>query len=366
MSQYEIVRGLAARDVLDPLLVAPSDGPLRQLFGAENVPVMVRPEAWRGYPSPRTYRRRIDSLARLIVDHDANLVLANTVRTFFAVEAAKLAGVPVVWNLREPNPRRGGLGDLPRYLRRRTRECFDTADRVVFVADATRRDWANAGYSGQAHVIPTTIDSAALTGEANTDRRAFRKKIGVAESDLLVLAVGTLCTRKGQEDLVSALGALPTDIVSRLRFVLLGDSEAEYGSLLRYHARRLPPERRERLRFVPATSKVSDFYRGADLLVLSSRAESYPRVILEAMAFALPIVATPVDGVVEQVEDGNSAIFYAPGDIPALCHAIESLATQPDLRNSLGQSAKTRLARLGNLDLMLDAYEEMLVSIHGK
>ena len=96
--------------------------------------------------------------------------------------------------------------------------------------------------------------------------------------------------------------------------------------------------------------------RAADIAVCSSRIESYPRVTLEAMAFGLPVVTTPVYGIAEQVRNEVNGLFYQPGDVAGLAGSLTRLATDDALRARLASNAPLVLASLPGLEDMLDRY----------
>lgn len=86
-----------------------------------------------------------------------------------------------------------------------------------------------------------------------------------------------------------------------------------------------------------------DRLESLDIFVLPSRGENLPVSILEAMAAALPVVATRVGGVPEQVGDGATGILVEPGDAAALASALDTLLGDPELRLALGRRAPQRL-----------------------
>jgi len=101
------------------------------------------------------------------------------------------------------------------------------------------------------------------------------------------------------------------------------------------------------------------YYAASDVFVLSSRVESYPRVILEAMAAGLPIITTPVYGIAEQVRENVNALCYAPGDVQALADHLERLCREPRLRHTLADNSRHVLDTLNDFESMVAAYADV-------
>jgi glycosyltransferase involved in cell wall biosynthesis len=93
--------------------------------------------------------------------------------------------------------------------------------------------------------------------------------------------------------------------------------------------------------FFGPRSDTERFYRAADVFVFPTRYEAFPLVALEAAAAGLPLVATPVNGVEELLEDGEAGI--AVERLPAaVADALVRLATRPDERARMGHAARRR------------------------
>jgi D-inositol-3-phosphate glycosyltransferase len=87
---------------------------------------------------------------------------------------------------------------------------------------------------------------------------------------------------------------------------------------------------------------VADVRRGASLVVVASRYETFPMTVLEAMADGCPIVATRVGGIPEMVDDGVEASLVPAGDAPALAAAWARLLAAPAAAAALGAAARAR------------------------
>jgi len=85
-------------------------------------------------------------------------------------------------------------------------------------------------------------------------------------------------------------------------------------------------------------------YDRAAVVVLASRAEGLPNVVLEAMAHGKTVIATPVGGIPTVIEDGKTGLLVPVGDADALRAAIERALNDPQLRSRLGDEARRRVA----------------------
>ena len=101
--------------------------------------------------------------------------------------------------------------------------------------------------------------------------------------------------------------------------------------------------------------------RASDVFACCSTQESYPAVILEAMAFELPIITTTVYGIAEQVIPNVSALTFAPGDVGTLARHMESLLDSPTERRRLGESALCNLGAIISHQEMVEDYEQLFL-----
>ncbi|MGW1379684.1 glycosyltransferase family 4 protein [Streptomyces sp. NPDC002446] len=164
-----------------------------------------------------------------------------------------------------------------------------------------------------------------------------------------LLCVAALTPRKGQHRLIDALAAV-TDLPWNCTFVGGPGHDPGYARQLRRRAE--DPDLAGRIRFAgPLTgAELATRYATADLLVLTSYAETYGMVVTEALARGIPVLATAVDGVPEalgRAPDGSLPGLLVPSDRPAaLAGALREWLGDPRLRHRLKRSARDRRAML--------------------
>ena len=100
--------------------------------------------------------------------------------------------------------------------------------------------------------------------------------------------------------------------------------------------------------------------RRMDLYVNTSYQEGMPNGVLEAMACALPVVATDADGTPDLVQDGITGYLCPMGDLDALIARCHTLITQPSLRQCMGQAGRRRVQQHFQLDQEAMAVEAVL------
>jgi glycosyltransferase involved in cell wall biosynthesis len=147
------------------------------------------------------------------------------------------------------------------------------------------------------------------------------------------------------------------------RFVLVGGDYTHAGELERLRRRADVTNAKGAVYFAGEVEGVTDMLSVADVLVLPSRWESLPYVLLEAGAMGLPVLATPVGGVPELVEEDVTGMLVPVDDAGALADAMVRLAADPSKRRTMGD-AMAELVRPMTVDAMVqgvvEIYDEIL------
>ena len=105
--------------------------------------------------------------------------------------------------------------------------------------------------------------------------------------------------------------------------------------------------------FAGGVRDLASHFAGADIFVLPSRSEGFSNAIVEAMAMALPVVATNVGGNMEAVVNGISGFIVPTEDVGALAAAIIDLVGNPDLAREMGETGRSIVAERFTIDAMM-------------
>lgn len=171
---------------------------------------------------------------------------------------------------------------------------------------------------------------------------------------LVVGSMGRWSQAKGHDFLVRALARL-AEAGHPIRCLLVGGGEEE--AALRVLTARLGLN--GQVCFQGFSSRPEEVLREMDLFVLPSLEEGLPMVLLEAMATALPVVATDVGSVSRLVEDGTTGLLVPPRDPEALGEALVRLVSDAAARRRLGAAARRRVVEHFSVERMLAAYESL-------
>jgi glycosyltransferase involved in cell wall biosynthesis len=176
------------------------------------------------------------------------------------------------------------------------------------------------------------------------------------EHPVVLLSVGRAVSKKGYDDLLTALALLPPGL--HWRFVHVGGGVL--AAALRQQAESLGLAHRVEWRGARAQPEVLAAYRAADLFVLAAKItadgdrDGLPNVLLEAQSQRLACVATGISGIPELIEDGATGILVAAADPPALARALAGLIRDPARRAALGAAGEERVRARFALDGAID------------
>lgn len=201
---------------------------------------------------------------------------------------------------------------------------FSKADRVIALSEYWQNEICDEfGLSKEKVVVvynPCPVISAA--------HRSIEK-------EKTILYAGTVNERKGYADMIRAFAKIAARF-PEWRIVFAGNGEVEQGKAL---ARKLGIERQtEFLGWVSGDDKDRAF-RSTTVFCLPSYAEGFPMAVLDAWAYGLPAITTPVGGIPDVAKDGENMLLFEPGDIGRLAEQMERLISDLTLREKIARAS---------------------------
>ncbi|MDX2177090.1 MAG: glycosyltransferase [Candidatus Sumerlaeia bacterium] len=309
-----------------------SEGELAERFRRElGVPVTVLPVEGRLQPA------EVWKLARYFRERRFDVVHAHMYSAAApAAPAAFLARVPV---------RIAQAHNVAQYRRpsqaRTDRMLMPLRHAYLAVSEAVRQDLAQ-----RLRLPPERFDvlhnGIDLDAPATRPRSEVRAELGLAPGDLALLHVARLHPQKGHRAFLRTLPAILRDAPGA-RWIVVGDGEeraplealaAELGVA---HA----------VRFLGTRHDVHDLYAAADAAILPSLKEGFSNVVLEAMLFGCPVVASDVGGAREQITHGADGLVAPGGDPDAFARECVGLLRDPGLRSRIAQAGRGRVRDFG-------------------
>ncbi len=263
----------------------------------------------------------------------SEVVLANGAFSFLAsVAAAKIARVPIVWfehNTTLPN-------DV------RVRRMIAWANEIVVVSRAIREQFCALAPNAQNKitVIYNGVDAERFRPNPES-RRAYRRQLGMDESACVVGTASRLSPEKGVEFFVEMANRISKENAF-VQYLIVGDGpeRAALQTLASNPA----------IHFLGARDDIPALLNAFDIFVLPSLAEAFGIAAVEAMACALPVVASDVGGLREIVLENVTGLRVPPRDARALADAVKQLLREPEMRQQFGANGRARAREHFSID----------------
>jgi D-inositol-3-phosphate glycosyltransferase len=344
-------------------LASPVDGPMRERFEGSGVSIHLTS---CDFTCAESYERGLIELGEWAASGEFDLVLGNMLDAAPAIDLAARLGIPGVLVVHEsvdfpiwtPDLH---WGSADRYVRNRIRDALGEAAAVVFTAEATRRQYISYGRPERFLTMPYGIPLDKIDAQRRRfDRMTTRRELGIPDNAMVILCLGTIQPRKSQACLAQAFSRLADGHPDATLF-LVGDRADDYSAALRAYVERADLSQRVMILPVVAPSDAYRWHEVADLLVSSSDNESLPFVVLEAMAFETPVLATSVFGVPEVIEDGRSGYLCAPRDLEDLAGALDRVLSAPaDERRAVALAGVGAVRERHDLGRYVDTFGDLL------
>ena len=298
-------------------LVSPESGPRLEYCVQRGIPVVIDPLILR-IPA---------SLTSLLKNFD--LILPNTILGAQVVQAAKSMQKPCLWLVHESQYGLQRANEDPSVA-----AAFGLADAVGFPSDKTRQLYQRFRRDN----VHFTIYCG-----GPPEPEAHRPKIERDRSKLMVVHLGSIEPRKGQDLLLKSIAALPSEIAEGCEFYLLGRVlDHKFFAELQRAAQGW-----NQVRFLGVKSHEESlaYIEAADIVVCPSRDETGPTFVVEGMAYGKAIISAAVGHVPEIMEHEVSGLIVPVEDPDAMARELARLWKDRALVEKLGRNARVRYQR---------------------
>ena len=266
-----------------------------------------------------------------------NGTLAKIVGTFIGRKNKK----PVIWHVRNIQ-QTWFMKSLMETL-----SGFQCVRKIICVSRATARPFKRA--KNKVHVVYNGIDPSDF--DRDSIRGSLREEFSIPPDTVLVGNTGRVVPRKGYVEFIDTVSRLASDnsIKGKTKFVIVGDTPwffpKNHLRELEDHAEKLGV--RDSFIFTGYREDVRPYLKDFDLFVIPSNyPDPFPRSVIEAMAFSLPVVGFSIGGIAEAIEDGETGFLCDPGDFEKVGESVSILVRDAEARGEMGRNARRRVMEM--------------------
>lgn len=216
---------------------------------------------------------------------------------------------------------------------------FRWADGIQAISNYLAKWAKDMGYAGKVSVVPNGVDFQAFQG--------FRKR-PFNRDDIVLITTSRLVEKNAVGDIIEALKLLPENVSLKI----IGRGPLEY-SLKRQAGEAWLGHRIEFMGNVPYEDIPLHLSR-ADIFVRPSLSEGFGNSFIEAMAAGIPVIATPVGGIPDFLEDEKTGIFCEPANPESIAEKVRIISANRELREELVKNAKRMVEERYRWDLVAE------------
>lgn len=296
---------------------------------------------------------------RLVRENGIDVIYCNgTLAKIVGAFMGKRTARPVIWHVR--NIQRG------RFMKflMKTLSGFRCVRRIICVSRAAASQFGDAG--DKVGVVYNGIDPADF--DAESVRGSLREEFSIPDDAVVVGNTGRIVPRKGYADFLRVARSVVSELGpgAKVRFVVVGDTPhffpKNHLEELRGLAGRLGVD--GNFVFTGYRKDVRPYLADFDVFAIPSNyPDPFPRSVIEAMAFGLPVVGFSAGGVAEAVEHGKTGFLCPGGDFEAMKRSVKTLAENPALRREMGLASRRRVVEMCSAAERAADIQEIILSV---
>ncbi|MEI6296029.1 MAG: glycosyltransferase family 4 protein [bacterium] len=252
-------------------------------------------------------------------------------------------------------------GDPVEYIKKRVRfayplfeRIFTKADRIQTISNYLAGFAKEMGYKGEIEVIPNGVDIEKFSKKYSEEELDnIKHKLGKRTGDVFIVTASRLVKKNAISDVINSLLFLPNNY----KFIILGS-----GPDLNILKKLVESEKlNSRVKFLGliAYSELPGYLKASDIFIRPSLSEGMGNSFVEAMAAEIPVIATPVGGIVDFLFDPDknkdkkpTGLFCDVSDPKSISEKVLKITKEPELKNKLVRNAKELVAEKYNWNII--------------
>jgi glycosyltransferase involved in cell wall biosynthesis len=214
---------------------------------------------------------------------------------------------------------------------------FKKADKIQALSHFLARMAYDIGAKKEVVVVPNGVNLLSFSVEPPREKvLQCAYSLGKKEGDVYLLTVSRLSHKNGVDDVIRALQYVHHNVTFLIAGI--GEDEIKLRALAEEYGVR------DRVKFLGLVDQkdLPVLLRVSDIFIRASRSEGFGISFIEAMASGLPVIATPVGGIPDFIDDKETGIFACPDNPKSVAEAINELVEHHDLRNHVALEGQNR------------------------
>lgn len=239
------------------------------------------------------------------------------------------------------------------FMRKMYKSIYRRADAIQAISTFLAKRAEQMGAVCPIHIIPNGVE----VREERSIQQRFQKR----HDEKVIISVSRLEKKNGLDTLIEAFALVRKRESLSLLLLLVGGGRQE--KYLRRLAKSLGVDQYVHFAGNVSPDEVPYYLKRADIFVRPSRSEGLGSAFLEAMAYGLPIIGTPVGGIVDFLRDGQTGVFCRPNDPKNLAEKIQFFLHHRDFAQKVAQNGRELVFKKYQWDDIAREMKDIFISL---
>ncbi|MGH7884686.1 MAG: glycosyltransferase family 4 protein [Thermodesulfobacteriota bacterium] len=241
---------------------------------------------------------------------------------------------------------------------------FKCVKKIICVSNAAAAQFDEV--IDKVHVVYNGLDPSDFSKSGV--KELLRSEYDIPPETIVIGNTGRVVKRKGYKDFINIAKQIldESDYENKVKFVIVGDTPyffpINHLNELKEYAKKLGIE--ENFIFTGYKKDVKPYLKDFDIFVIPSNyPDPFPRSLIEAMSFSLPVIGFRIGGIAEAIEEGKSGFLCEKDGFSKMKNHIQTLINNEDLRKKMGRNARSRVLKMYSAEDRTKDIQEIILEL---